>query len=59
MLMYLNAGTPLVWVSHPARRTVAVYASDRTARIFTEGETLDGGEVLPGFTLPIAELVAA
>jgi Uma2 family endonuclease len=58
VLLYLDAGTPLVWVVHPERRTVTVYSRDRTARIFTEGETLDGGNVLPGFTLPVADIFA-
>lgn len=59
VLLYLDAGTPLVWVVHPSHRTVTVYTKDRAARIFREEETLDGGDVLPGFTVPVAEIFAS
>jgi Uma2 family endonuclease len=59
VLLYLDAGTPLVWVVHPQRRTVTVYASDRTARIFTEEETVGGADVLPGLALPVADIFAS
>ena len=35
-----------------------VYTPDRTARILREPDVLDGGDVLPGFHLPLAELFA-
>ena len=58
VLIYLEAGVRLVWIVDPRHRTVAVYWPDRTARIFVVGETLAGGDVLPGFTLPVAEVFA-
>jgi Uma2 family endonuclease len=55
---YFAAGTKLVWYVDPKTRTVDVFtAVDRCVRL-TEQETLDGGEVLPGFTLPLKELFA-
>jgi Uma2 family endonuclease len=51
---FLDAGTRLVWVVYPRPRTVTVYLPDRTARELREGDELDGGEVLPGFRLPVA-----
>lgn len=56
VLEYLSAGTRLVWVVAPRRRTVTVHYPDRTARILTEGDELDGGDVLPGFKVAVAEL---
>ena len=56
VLEYLDAGVRLVWVVHPLRRTVTVYTPDRTARVLSEGDTLDGGDVLPGFTLAISDV---
>ncbi len=56
--LYLEAGTRLVWVVDPRRRTVAVHTPDRVARTLVVGDTLDGGDVLPGFVLPLAELFA-
>ena len=53
---YLDAGTRLVWVVHPGRRIVTVYYPDRTARVLGAGDELDGGDVLPGFRLAVAEI---
>lgn len=53
---YKVAGTPLVWVVDPVRRTVMIVAIDAPVRWLHEEDTLDGGEVLPGFTSPVAEM---
>jgi hypothetical protein len=42
----------------PDRRTVTVYASTDDFRTHEQDETLDGGSVLPGFSLPLRELFA-
>ncbi|MBA3415873.1 MAG: Uma2 family endonuclease [Chloroflexia bacterium] len=55
---YLAAGVRLVWVANPLLRSVTEYTPDRTARIFVEGETLSGGDVIPGFELPVADIFA-
>jgi hypothetical protein len=38
-------------------RTVQVYTSD-TTRLIDEPGTLDGGDVLPGLSIPVAKLFA-
>lgn len=53
---YRAAGTPLLWVVDPAKRMVTIYAADTPTRWMREGETLDGGDVLPGFTLAVEAL---
>ena len=53
---WLNAGTRMVLVLNPRTRTVAVYTSHTVVVRLTELDTLDGGEVLPGFTCRVAEL---
>lgn len=53
---YLDAGTRLVWVVAPRRRTVTVYQPGGAARVLREDDELDGGDVLPGFRLPVAAL---
>lgn len=58
VINYLDAGTLMVWVIEPRRRILTAYAADRTARIFREGDILDGGDILPGFQLPLAEVFA-
>ncbi|NLF06544.1 MAG: Uma2 family endonuclease, partial [Pirellulaceae bacterium] len=56
---YFAAGTRLVWyVYHEPKREVRVYASPEEYTTVGENETLDGGAVLPGFQLPLAELFA-
>ena len=54
---YLDAGVRMVVVVRPRRRTVTVHTpEDRGGRVLGEGDELDGGEVVPGFRLPLAEL---
>ena len=56
VIEYLDAGTRLVWVAHPSRRVVNVYHADRTARLLASGDDLDGGDVLPGFRVTVADI---
>lgn len=53
---YLEAGVRLVLLVDPRNRSVTVYGQDRQAHILTEHDEFDGGEVLPGFRLPVAVL---
>jgi Uma2 family endonuclease len=55
---YFTAGVELVWEIDPDARTVAVYPSATDVTTLTETDTLDGGSVLPGFTLPLQQLFA-
>ena len=56
--MYLQAGVQLVWLINPAFQTVSVFRPDATPTKLTLGDTLDVGDVLPGFTIPVAEIFA-
>jgi Uma2 family endonuclease len=53
---YLEAGARLVWLVFPALRIVHAYESADSLRRFKLGEELDGGTVLPGFRVPMANL---
>ena len=54
---YLRAGAMLVWVVFPRLRQVYAYTHPGTPpRIFTDGETLDAADVLPGFAVPMTGL---
>ncbi len=55
---YFLADVHLVWFVDPAKRIVDVYTSPDQATRLTEEQTLDGGAVLPGFTLPLRQLFA-
>lgn len=52
---YFQAGSRLVWVFDPDARTVTVDTSARRSRVLTTADTLDGGKVLPGFSLDLTE----
>jgi Uma2 family endonuclease len=53
---YLAAGGRAVWVIDPKRRTVTVHRPGREPETLGADDLLDGGTVLPGFRLPIAEI---
>jgi Uma2 family endonuclease len=53
---YFLAGTSLAWVVDPKNRIVTVYTAPDVSTVLTEKDTLKGGDVLPGFTLPVAKL---
>jgi Uma2 family endonuclease len=55
---YFRAGSRLVWIVDPKNRTVRVYTSPSRSKLITEGGTLDGGKVLPGFALPLPQFFA-
>ena len=55
---YAKAGVKLVWYVDPERQEVEVYPKGKTRGKKTLGinDTLDGGDVLPGFSVPVAKL---
>jgi Uma2 family endonuclease len=53
---YFDAGSRLVWVVYPTVEEVYVYESPRGIRVLGRDDELEGGAVLPGFRLPLAEL---
>ena len=55
---YFTAGAQLVWIVDPEVRTVAVYTDPEDCTVLHERQTLTGGDVLPGFTLPLRKLFA-
>ena len=53
---YITLGVRLVWLIDPETRTVTVYPGTIRGTELDESDTLDGGEVLPGFTVPVSYL---
>jgi Uma2 family endonuclease len=53
---WLAAGVRLVWVVYPDKRMVTEYRSLTQARVLTAEDSLDGGDVVPGFTCPLGDL---
>ena len=52
---YLAAGT-LLWVIYPETKEVEVYAPGQSMHLFGIDDLLDGGDVLPGFKLPVKDI---
>ena len=46
----------LVWVINPETRTITALPQSGPARTYTEDDTLDGGDVLPGFTCAVRDI---
>ena len=55
-LMWLSHGVLMVVEVYPAERAVLVYRPDAPALTLTGDDVLDGGDVLPGFSLPLSEI---
>ena len=56
VLEWLAAGVRLLWVVRPRGRMATVHSPNRRARVLGVDDTLDGGDVLPGFSLPVRAL---
>jgi len=55
---YFTAGVRLVWYIDPKSRTAQAYTAVDQRTNLTENDKLAGGDVLPEFELPLAELFA-
>ncbi len=55
---WLDSGTRMVIVVNPRKRTVTIYRSRTDIRVLTENDILDGGDVVPGWTIPVREIFA-
>jgi Uma2 family endonuclease len=52
---YFSAGVRLVWLIDPATRTATVFTDPEHSTVLGAADTLDGGDVLPGFQLPLRD----
>ena len=55
---YFTAGVRLVWYIDPQTRSAKSYAAEDRCVELAESQSLSGGNVLPGFELPLKELFA-
>jgi Uma2 family endonuclease len=55
---YLFAGVRLVWIIDPEDRTATVITEPLESRTLEADATLDGGDVLPGFSCKVSDLFA-
>jgi Uma2 family endonuclease len=56
---YFEAGCRLAWIIDPKTQTADVYTSPTECRRLRSNQSLDGGDVLPGFKLSLKELFAS
>jgi Uma2 family endonuclease len=54
---YRAAGIKLVWVVNPKARVVRVHRLDHSVSELQEGDVLSGESVLPGFSIPVGDLL--
>lgn len=52
LLDYLRFGTRMIWLVYPATRTIVVH-DGAVAHVLSEDAVIEGGDVLPGFSLPV------
>jgi Uma2 family endonuclease len=55
---FFYAGTSLIWIVNPYKRTVDVYDDPDRFITYSEDDSLIGGDLLPGFALQLRELFA-
>ena len=55
---YFFAGVKLVWYVDPRKQTIEVYTSVQEVTILSIDDTLDGGTLLPGFSVPVRMLLS-
>lgn len=53
---WLDAGTRLVIVINPRRHVVTVYRSLTDITMLLKNDVLDGGDVVPGWSIPVKEI---
>ena len=54
---YRSAGVRLIWYVYPEARSAVVHRADGGSEMIDESGTLDGGEVLPGFSFELRQLL--
>ncbi len=53
---WLAAGVKVLWEVYPGTRTIRAHRPDNTITLFRTADTLTAPDVLPGFSVPVADL---
>jgi Uma2 family endonuclease len=53
---YFENGTRLAWIVQPRGRIVTIYHGPTADRLLTISDSLDGEDIVPGFTLPLSQV---
>ena len=54
VVTYIDAGVSIVWLVDPEEMSVTVYSAGHPPRTLIGDDAIDGGDVLPEFTIPVA-----
>ena len=54
--MWLEYGCQMAWIAYPERQTIAVHRPGQPPETLGVDDTLDGGELLPGFSIPVRRI---
>jgi Uma2 family endonuclease len=54
---YFDAGVTLVWLIDPKKRTARVFSTGEKSVLVRADQSLDGGDVLPGFAVRLSDLL--
>lgn len=53
---YLRAGVEVVWIADPMTKTVTIHITGNDPHLLTESDSLKLPGIIPGFTLPVADV---
>jgi Uma2 family endonuclease len=53
---WLAVGVKLLWIIEPVDKTIHIYKPDGSVSLLHENDMLSGESVLPGFSIPVADL---
>ena len=60
---YIEAGTQMVWAVYASEKRVYIFRPNQDGTLnvqtYNQDDTLDGGDVLPGFTLRVSDIFPA
>jgi Uma2 family endonuclease len=54
---YLEAGTEMVWVIDPIKRTAMVCREGHEIQLLSSNDSLEGGDILPGLALKLRDVL--
>lgn len=55
-LKQYHAQGTVVWVAYPETREIEIHAPNQSVRVLGASDTIDGGEILPGFSMVIKDV---
>jgi Uma2 family endonuclease len=53
---YLQSGSRQVWIAYPKTKRIYVFRPGTQPMVLDETQTLEGGDLLPGFSMKVADL---